>query len=123
MSALYLSEVIQMRKLPFEKEYSNTAAIAKNGTGELMYWYIPVTAVERDLYGPFTQLRIHNKTTSSDVKVIINHDTETTYLVGPGEIINILDATFSFVTIQNQDTVNGVAIGKIKVRISNQVRA
>lgn len=110
---------ITMNKIPFEKEYSNAAALAAYAAGAKYSWYVEITNAERDEYGPFRRLRVVNKSKTNDILIVLNHDSNKAYRLGPGEIANINGLLFSFVTIENTNTASAIAIGDVKVRVAN----
>ena len=103
--------------IPYEKEFSNTIAIEKNGDKDT--FYVPITSELQDNYSPFTQVIAFNGTKTKTVKLILDHDDTRSYTLRPGEKINITGILYSQVKIQNLDADNSIAIGDLKVRVRN----
>ena len=107
-----------MRVIAFEKNYSNTAALEEKGTGKKNVWYVGISSNERDNYGPFINITAFNGS-SNKVDLYFDHDDTRAFQLLPGEKINITNTKFAFVSLANQNTVNGISAGLLDVTISN----
>lgn len=110
-------------KTLYANTISNTAAIANTpGTG--LPWNVAFSRTELDNNAPWTNVFIINNSTE-DIKVIVTKKEYTTaeYIIYQGERLLLSykdgDPLIYQLEIENQDTVDDIAIGEVVINYNN----